>query len=68
MKRKKKPPRKPTPREDNTTRWLEHRWKDDILQVWIPPVDHPEGELILEVDKFWLDKLYAQLALAKQQR
>ena len=60
---KRAPRKKPTPKAENT-RVMEHRWKGNVLEVWLPPVDHPEGELVLSLDGTLIPALEATLKLA----
>jgi hypothetical protein len=44
---------------------FEFRILNDIVEVWLPPVDHPEGELVLSIHKDYLPALIATLRMAQ---
>ena len=43
------------------TRVFETVRKGHLIEVWLPPVDHPEGELILRLNESYLPELIATL-------
>lgn len=34
---------------------------NDLVEVWLPPVNHPEGELIFCISKYYIPALIATL-------
>lgn len=45
-----------------TKQIFEKRRKGNVLEVWLPPVDHPEGELVLAVHETLIPALVATLS------
>lgn len=43
------------------TRVFETRLRNGVLEVWLPPVDHPEGEMVLAIAPSYLPALIATL-------
>lgn len=43
------------------TRVFETKARNGVLEVWMPPVDHPEGEMVLSIATSYLPALIATL-------
>jgi hypothetical protein len=41
--------------------------KDHVIEIWIPPVNHPEGELITSIDSAYIPSLISSLKRFEQQ-
>lgn len=42
--------------------------KGNLIELWLPPVDHSEGELICSFDQAYLSDMIAGLVALKQMR
>ena len=43
------------------------RKKGSLIEIWMPPVEHPEGELVMALDESLLDDMIAVLKVVKDE-